>query len=482
MSPARRIVFRIIAVCLGLSIFGLFEGVCRLTGLGTQSSVRDAFSEFASIRPLFTADSNSDHYRIAENRREFFADDSFLAEKPENGRRIFVFGGSTVQGRPFSTPTAFTSFLEIGLATIEPQYTWEVVNCGGISYASYRLVPILEECTAYEPDLFIVCTGHNEFLECVTYANVRSASRLALDSHALLSRLQSFQFLRHSIFGPSDHGSKSVPLLPTEVDAMLDHQGGLEAYSRDTLNREEVDRLFRRNLQQMVDISNRASVPLLFMAPLSNLADCPPFKSEFSTAGQKQGEIAELLRQASDLTLTDADTAVTLLRRAADLDPQFAFTWYQLGHLLQTGGLFEQSTEAFIRARDEDVCPLRMTTTLQQTLTTVADQNEIRLIDLHALLARECANGQVGDSILVDHIHPSFRGHQLIARELMDQLAAIRFCSSVTAEQDKVIRQRFEDHLTSLEDLYFLRGQRTLKALKAWTQGRADGPPLKQPR
>ena len=46
--------------------------------------------------------------------------------------------------------------------TIRP---WQVVNCGGVSYASYRLTPILEEVLTYQPDLMIVCTGHNEFLE-----------------------------------------------------------------------------------------------------------------------------------------------------------------------------------------------------------------------------------------------------------------------------------------------------------------------------
>ena len=44
-----------------------------------------------------------------------------------------------------------------------------MINCGGVSYASYRLGPILDEVLGYEPDLIMLYTGHNEFLEARTY-------------------------------------------------------------------------------------------------------------------------------------------------------------------------------------------------------------------------------------------------------------------------------------------------------------------------
>ena len=163
MRTKRKILFRLSAVLLGLSVFVLFELVCRLAGWGADSTANDAFSEFASVRPLFVRDADDARFVVAENRRGFFAEDSFPVEKTQ--KRVFVLGGSTVQGRPFSIPTSFATFLEIGLNHTDPDHDWKVINCGGISYASYRLLPIMEECMQYEPDLFIVCTGHNEFLE-----------------------------------------------------------------------------------------------------------------------------------------------------------------------------------------------------------------------------------------------------------------------------------------------------------------------------
>ena len=35
---------------------------------------------------------------------------------------------------------------------------------GGVSYASYRVAALMEELVRYEPDLFVIYSGHNEFL------------------------------------------------------------------------------------------------------------------------------------------------------------------------------------------------------------------------------------------------------------------------------------------------------------------------------
>ena len=78
-------------------------------------------------------------------------------------------------GRPYTVETAFSSWLQLFLQYADPSKKWEVVNCGGVSYASYRLVPILEEVLEnYTPDLVILYTGQNEFLEDRTYAHLKN--------------------------------------------------------------------------------------------------------------------------------------------------------------------------------------------------------------------------------------------------------------------------------------------------------------------
>lgn len=475
---------RAAAVLLGLSAFAVFEGLCRITGWGAESAATSDFAEFADKRPLFVRSDDSAEFQVADNRRLYFAKESFPAVKQANEFRIFVFGGSTVQGRPFSISTSFTTFLEIALRQINPSIKWEVINCGGISYASYRLLPIVKECLNYQPDLYIVCSGHNEFLECITYTDARHASGILADSYGRLNQLNSFHLLQNAFnFVTRKPPSTDTPnFLSNEVDAMLDHQGGLDAYHRSALHAEEIELGFESNLVRMIAIADAANVPLMFIAPPSNLRDCPPFKSEFSAAtdATTQQKISEKLNQAFELISTDTTSAVRLLISATEDDPAFAISWYQLGRALIQQNRIEEAHAAFIRARNEDVCPLRMTSDLKTTLLNVASSYQIPLMDAEKLLSARSRNGIPGDAVLVDHVHPSFGSHQNIAMALIDMMEANNWIEIINSEWRIAATSDFENHVQSLENMYFLSGRRTLETLKLWTQGRGDGPPLSQ--
>ena len=154
-SAAKRVGFRLVAIALGLSPLLIGELVFCFLGLGRPTDIDDPFVGFSAVHPLFALNSQTGRYEIAPSRLEHFCADSFAAKKPANEFRIFVLGDSTVQGRPWTIETSFTKWLELSLNAAEPRRTWRVVNCGGVSYASYRLVPILQEVLAYQPDLII---------------------------------------------------------------------------------------------------------------------------------------------------------------------------------------------------------------------------------------------------------------------------------------------------------------------------------------
>ena len=476
---ARKTVFRIAAVFLGLSTFGIVEVACRIGGWGRPLATTDQFAEFASVRPLFERNEETGQFRIAKNRRLYFADESFSQTKGDKERRIFFFGGSTVQGRPFSIPTSFGTFTELGLKQVDSTNDWKVVNCGGVSYASYRLIPILKECLQYEPDLFVVCTGHNEFLESITYSKVIQSSDALKYSHGLLSKLQSFQALKQA-FGPPARIDPKPVTLPEEVDAILDHQGGLDAYSRDSLKSHDVVTQFGHNLKTMIRLARDNNVPLMLMAPPSNLCDCPPFKSEFSanTSATQQQFVKVSLSQAAEAMAENDGNAVRILQEIVQVDERFAFSWYQLGRALLAERRVKEAQAALSRSRDEDVCPLRMTSNLKSVLLEVASEHGISLFDIDEFLTAHSRNGIIGEGVLVDHIHPSFRSNQQIAIAVIKKMAEQKLIPPIDSDASKNIQPIFDDHLQSLDDLYYLRGQRTLQTLKAWTQGRGDGPPL----
>jgi len=486
-SRRRLWVFRLAAVVLGLSVFVALELVCRAAGWGETQIGDDPLVGFASIRPLFEPIVDGCGLHTSPARRGYFKEDSFAATKPADEFRIFVFGGSTVQGRPFSIETSFPTYLQIALEQADPSRRWKVINCGGVSYASYRLLPVMRECVSYEPDLFIFCGGHNQFLEHTSFDDVRRSATVTGPLLATVSRLRTYRMLQRAIKGDGKSASESAasssglrPLLPGEVDTILDHDGGLAKYHRDDEQATLITQLFAENLRAMSAMSRQSGVPLLFILPPSNLSNCPPFKSEFSasTTTTDRNKVTSLLKQGHGLAAQEREHAVSLLIEAADLDRRYAMTWYELGQLQQVSGDFTAAEHSFIRARDEDVCSLRMTSSLESALRDVTCEQSVPLIDAHALLAQRCPHHIVGDAALADHVHPSFRSHEDIAIAITDWMLNSGLASETNSSWKADTVHECRARLQSLDDLYFLKGQRTLRSLKLWAAGRAAETPL----
>lgn len=74
-----------------------------------------------------------------------------------------------------------------------------MINVGAISYASYRAAGLMDKLTQYDPDLFIVYTGHNEFLERRTYDTLADRPSLVTDVLALASRTRTSSLVREAI-------------------------------------------------------------------------------------------------------------------------------------------------------------------------------------------------------------------------------------------------------------------------------------------
>lgn len=489
----RPVLFRVAAITAGILCLAAFELLCVLFGWGSTSGSEDPFDGFVAARPLFVESPDRKHLEVSLARRGFFEHDFFSREKAPGEFRIFVFGGSTVQGAPWSIETSFTRFLELALNRFEPKRKWKVVNCGGISYATFRLLPLMSECLKYQPDLYIFCEGHNEFLEDVSYQPIqRNGDTLNL-AYMTFSRFRTFQLLC-SVVGnnKSFSGNRSIEGVnrdDDEVDAILDHAGGLESYHRDDQRSEFIANRFRSCLRQMIFSCRAAGVPLLMIQPPSALHDSPPFKSEFSTTDRKDQELIEkLIRDAATQIAEDPAASVQQLKLAVEKDPRYAFAWYRLGDALLTAGLIDEALAALIRARDEDVCPLRMTSALERAMQEEVSAAGAEFLNAYAVIADHSENRITGLPLLVDHVHPSFAGHQLIALSVLHWMVQNEYVTipEITglekSEAGAFLREQtqslFSSHLQDLNSLYFLKGQRRLKDQEGWTTGHAGEPPM----
>jgi len=473
----RAILFRFGAVLAGLLLLVLLELTLRLAIPSPPVNIEDPFVSFHRLSPLFAADPTGTRFETAEERLTAFCSQSFAAEKKPETLRIFCLGGSTVQGRPYSVETSFTTWLELNLRAARPGADSEVINCGGISYASYRLVPIMRELLEYEPDLFIIYTGHNEFLEDRTYEHIKNKSRVLIRTHRTLLNLRIYSLAHHLLSQhlgrrtPAEHSPKTI--LDPEVQARLDFQEGLNSYHRDQAWRKDIIEHFHHNLEMMVRMSRRAWVPVILVNPVSNLKDCPPFKLEHGShlSDAQIQRVIELRKQAGELGWSQAYEKLSLLEQAAAIDSRHAGLLFLLGKCNEHIGRFSQAKEWFIKAKEEDICPLRILEPMHEIIHEVADRYKVPLVDVRSLTEQRTTDGIAGNEWLLDQVHPNITGHRLIADalyEVMENNGMVQTPAGWRTRRNQLCEQ----HLASLDDAYYARGEARLKRLAEWSRGR----------
>ena len=76
---------------------------------------------------------------------------------------------------------------------------------------------------------------------------------------------------------------------------------------------------------------------------------------------------------------------------------------------------FKKARQAFLAAKDQDVCPLRMLESMHTVLLRTASETGTPLIDARKLLENRSSEGIPGKKVLLDHVHPTIEAHQWIA-------------------------------------------------------------------
>ena len=476
---------RLAAVLLSLSPLLLVEIALRQLDTETAEAIdRDPLVDLHQLRPLFEKNETTGRWEIPGRRFNFFRPDSFAADKPAGSRRVFVLGGSTVQGRPYAIETAFSTWLKLRLQAASPTTTFEVVNCGGVSYASYRVAQILREVLRHEPDAIVIYTGHNEFLEEREYAEVRQMGSVRRWIAQVASHIRLVSWIREQWdSGSGSNGKRPKTVLPGEVDARLDHVGGLERYVRDPEWRAAVEFHFVETLEQMIGLCASAEVPLILCEPACDLVSTPPFKvmSIFEPGTADAREFEARWRQAKQADGT-IDDRLAASGACLEMDPHHAGANYIAGRLLYERGELPKARPRLVAARDYDVCPLRATTPIVNAVEAEARKSAVPLVDTARLLdsrnhqGRRVPDGIADPEYFVDHLHPSIAGHQLIGKALATKIIALGRFEDLEIdhqEAEQRYQQLAQQHLDSLSEDYYARGNQRLEGLKRWAAGRA---------
>jgi len=446
--------------------FILAEAALRVLDVGRPEDSADALAGFNRRLPLFVRQDNV--YRIAHAREPFFLPQEFPADKPRNGLRVFCFGGSTVHGHPYKGDTAFPKWLELELAATNPTRSCQVINCGGVSYASYRLAPLVKEVLHYQPDLVILATGHNEFLEDRSYQALKSrlASWAGLQNAAYSVRL--VNVARHWVGGGAD---RKPPLSP-EVETRLDQASGYASYHRDDAWHEQVVAQFNESMRTMVADCRAAGVPVMLIKLGANLRDCPPFKSEHRaglSAGQERAW-QDAFDAAGLAAATNLRLALERYREAEAIDGEHALLAYRIARTLDRLGQKSEARTYYLKARELDVCPLRIIQPLEEVLGRIAVDTSTPLMDAGALLAAQAPDAIPGFDCYLDHVHPNIGGHQRIARALAAEARLRHLTPGATTWQEEARQHAYAAHLKQLGPRYLADGRRRVAWLDTWAR------------
>ncbi|KAA0222803.1 SGNH/GDSL hydrolase family protein [candidate division KSB1 bacterium] len=125
----------------------------------------------------------------------------FAYTKPSNGLRVFCLGGSTMASFPYELHARVSSLLQDRLQLMYPDKTVEVINAGMAAINSYAVVEFARELAQYEPDLFVMYLGHNEFYGALGVGSTQSLgqSRGLVRLYLRLQKFRTFMLLRRLI-------------------------------------------------------------------------------------------------------------------------------------------------------------------------------------------------------------------------------------------------------------------------------------------
>jgi len=246
--------------------------------------------------------------------------------------------------------------------------------------------------------------------------------------------------------------------LPADVEARLDYKGGLAKYKQDDIWTQNVVTHLQHNLQRKVTAAQTHDVPVILMNPVCNLKDVAPFKS-----------VPDLDLSSQEILELPAQDRIAKLKRLLPDNARNAELHFRLGQAYLLTGDFDSAKKHLLTAKEEDICPLRATEPIYAAIASVQRSSSVPIVDAKDFFESQSPNRLPGHESLVDHVHPTIRGHQQIADLLLAEMKRQKLVTG-TADADQQAAL-FDQHLESLDFSYFQRAKDRLSGLQRWAEG-----------
>lgn len=243
--------------------FGLAETAARVRERYVPPMPVDIGQGFDSSSLLFTP-SGDGFMETNPDKSASFQQQRFRLAKPPGTLRIFALGGSSVNYLDYE----FGRMREALRQALANQYKEvEIINCGGLSYGSHRLVLIASEIVRYAPDIVLLYTGHNEFeeLEQMHLAGRSDTPVQRILNHAALYRYVRDMRARQSIETlKSARAARNLAVSIPDASRMWLHEFSPEEI-------QERMKSYKTNLEIIIRLCRDNHIPVIIGTVPSNL-------------------------------------------------------------------------------------------------------------------------------------------------------------------------------------------------------------------
>ncbi len=374
LSLNRNAVLWAITLLIPVLILGSIEIGLRL--FGYQEDTQELFIEVESNPDYLVANT-----KFIERYFPAFvpqvAPNAFKKEKTSNTFRVFVFGGSSAVGFPYNFYYSFADQLEQKLLLYTEGVNIEIVNLGMTAVNSYVIHDLSERVEKYEPDVVIIYAGHNEY-----YGSFGAAStQFSIVNNVGIKRLilwlkdwRLYQFME-SLF-PVDAGEKGDRrTMMAKVVKHADIKQDSEIFN-DGIEQ------FEANLGDVISRFTSTDIPVFIGTIASNLKDQDPLSYS-----------------------------------------QNALLAFEEGQTLFAAGDTAKALEKFIQAKEYDEVRFRAPNAINEVIKGFADVEHVHIVDIEDALRQHSQSGIEDASLFIDHLHPNFQGHFIMADVFYEQIS-----------------------------------------------------------
>jgi hypothetical protein len=342
-------------------------------------------------------------------------------DQVKNEVNVVVIGGSYAYGLPFEKWLSTGHIVAWKLGEVIPDRRFHL---DGLAEPGVHLERMHQKLAAYpkRPDLLIVYSGHNEFTYRCRWS--RSVEHYADEIPNRPARLVNELVRRYSpicsLIQEAIEANGLGELPPPEVTRQL---VDVPACTREEYAARLDD--FRRRLTAIVEHCERIGTLAVLVIPPGNDSGFEPNRSVLppGTTRARRDAFARRFRTVRASEETNPARAIEEYRALLTDQPGFAEAHFRIARLLERAGGLLEAGRHFRAARDLDGLPMRCPGEFQEVYREVAVAHpKALLIDGQAALAAASPGGILGDPLFLDAMHPSVRGHALLARAILDGL------------------------------------------------------------